>query len=128
MSRCADDCERETFLASSRRSSPALRIPPLFMTAPIRFRLAALCGFAAVALGAFGAHGMKAILAQHGTAAAWETAVLYHLSHAVVLLVISGREPGSPRAWALFATGILIFSGTLYLLAATNIRWLGAIT
>ena len=98
------------------------------MTAPIRFRLAALCGFAAVALGAFGAHGMKTILAQHGTTAAWETAVLYHLAHAVVLLVISGREPGSPRAWALFAAGIFIFSGTLYLLAATNIRWLGAIT
>lgn len=99
------------------------------MTNEMRLRLSAIFGFSAVALGAFGAHGMKSILAQHGTAAAWETAVLYHLTHAVVLFVIADRSgPVTARAWTLFAAGIAIFSGTLYLLAATNLRWLGAIT
>jgi uncharacterized membrane protein YgdD (TMEM256/DUF423 family) len=82
----------------------------------------------AVALGAFGAHGLKEILAQNGTATVWEKAVLYHVIHAVMLFVIAGRKPFMAGAWWCFLAGILIFSGSLYLLAVTNARWLGAIT
>ncbi len=98
------------------------------MTSSLAFRISALFGFLAVALGAFGAHGLKALLARHDTTAIWETAALYHLVHSAVLLLVAGREPLSRGAWGLFAAGILIFSGSLYLLAVTNVRWLGAIT
>ncbi len=98
------------------------------MTSANAFRIAAVLGFLGVALGAFGAHGLKTILAQHGTAAIWEKATLYHLVHAVVLLVIASRPALPVVAWWLFATGIVIFSGTLYVLALSNVRWFGAIT
>jgi uncharacterized membrane protein YgdD (TMEM256/DUF423 family) len=87
--------------------------------------LAALLGFSAVALGAFGAHGLKDVLATNDTAPIWQTAVLYHLVHAVAALWASDRRPFVTVLWA---CGVLVFSGSLYLLAITNIRWLGAIT
>jgi uncharacterized membrane protein YgdD (TMEM256/DUF423 family) len=97
--------------------------PPLF-----HGRVAALFGFLGVALGAFGAHGLHEILVRNERLGNWETAVQYHLVHAVVLLAIS-RSSAVPRvAWWLFVVGILVFSGTLYVLALTNMRWLGAIT
>jgi len=92
-------------------------------------RIAAVTGFLAVALGAFGAHGLKDLLERHGTVAIWHTAVLYHLVHAVVLLLLSTR-PGkacSGTYW-FFLAGITVFSGSLYLLSVTNLKWLGAIT
>jgi len=92
------------------------------------FRIAAVFGFAAVGLGAFGAHGLKPVLEANGTTAIWQTGALYHLVHSAVLLFVAGREPLSVWAWRLFALGMLIFSGTLYLLAVTNVKWLGAIT
>jgi uncharacterized membrane protein YgdD (TMEM256/DUF423 family) len=91
-------------------------------------RLAAALGFLAVALGAFGAHGLKTLLAQNGTAAIWEKAVFYHFIHAVVLFVLAERKVFPKRAGWVFATGIFFFSGSLYVLAVTNVRWLGAIT
>ena len=91
-------------------------------------RIAAGLGFLGVALGAFGAHGLKGILAEHDTRPIWETAVLYHLVHAVVLFVLAERKQFPRLAWWSFLAGILIFSGSLYLLAVTNARWLGAIT
>ena len=91
-------------------------------------RIAAATGFLAVALGAFGAHGLKDILAQNGTAAVWEKAVFYHFIHAVMLFLIAGRKPFAAGAWWSFLAGILIFSGSLYLLAVTNLKWLGAVT
>ena len=93
-------------------------------------RAAAVFGFLGVALGAFGAHGLHDILARNGRLDTWETAVQYHLIHAVVLLIISRFAPENyPRlSFWLFGIGIVIFSGTLYLLALTNVRWLGAIT
>lgn len=91
-------------------------------------RLAALAGFLAVALGAFGAHGLKAVLVKYGTLAPWDTAVLYHLAHAVVLLVLAQRAVVPRLPFALFGAGIVIFSGSLYTLALTNVKWLGAIT
>jgi uncharacterized membrane protein YgdD (TMEM256/DUF423 family) len=91
-------------------------------------RTAAVLGFLGVALGAFGAHGLKDFLAGNGTAEIWKTASFYHLVHAVVLLFVSRLDP-LPRAAAwLFALGVVIFSGSLYALAVTNVKWLGAIT
>ena len=91
-------------------------------------RIAAAAGLVAVALGAFGAHGLKGLLAQNGTAAIWEKAVFYHLIHAVMLFVLAERKPFPAVAWWSFLAGIMIFSGSLYLLALTNVRWLGAVT
>jgi uncharacterized membrane protein YgdD (TMEM256/DUF423 family) len=91
-------------------------------------RVAATAGLLAVVLGAFGAHGLRELLAQNGTAAIWEKAVFYHFIHAVMLFVLAGRKPFPAFAWWSFLAGILIFSGSLYLLAATNVHWLGAIT
>ena len=87
--------------------------------------LAAILGFTGVALGAFGAHGLKDVLASNGTAAIWQTAVLYQLVHAVASLWAAERRPVVVRLWA---AGTVLFSGSLYALALTNIRWLGAIT
>jgi uncharacterized membrane protein YgdD (TMEM256/DUF423 family) len=91
-------------------------------------RIAAAAGFLTVALGAFGAHGLKEVLVQNGTAAIWEKAVFYHFIHAVMLFVIAGRKPFAAVAWWSFLAGMVIFSGSLYLLAVTNMKWLGAVT
>jgi uncharacterized membrane protein YgdD (TMEM256/DUF423 family) len=88
-------------------------------------RVAAILGFLGVSLGAFGAHGLKALLESHATTAIWQTAVLYHLVHAVAALWASEKRPAVVWVWT---AGVVVFSGTLYLLAVTNIRWLGAIT
>ena len=85
-------------------------------------------GFLAVALGAFGAHSLKTLLARNGTAAIWETAVFYHFIHAVMLFVLAGRKPFQAGPWWSFLVGVFFFSGSLYLLAVTNVLWLGAIT
>lgn len=98
------------------------------MKATTASRIAAVTGMLAVALGAFGAHRLKDLLAQHGAAAIWETAVFYHFIHAVMLFVLAERKPFPAVAWWSFLSGIVIFSGSLYLLAATNVRWLVAIT
>ena len=98
------------------------------MTSTSAVRIAAVFGFLAVTLGAFGAHGLKATLESHGTAAIWQTAALYHLVHSVVLLVLGQRDTPPRASYILFAAGIVIFSGSLYLLAVTNVKWLGAIT
>ena len=91
-------------------------------------RIAAITGFLAVALGAFGAHVLKATLEANGQVQTWQTAAHYHLVHAVVLLVLALRTTVAPRPFLFFGAGIVIFSGSLYLLAVTNVRWLGAIT
>jgi uncharacterized membrane protein YgdD (TMEM256/DUF423 family) len=98
------------------------------MTNTQALRLSAALGFLAVALGAFGAHGLKGLLAGNGTAAIWEKAVLYHFMHTIMLFLLAGRAPFHKGPWFCFLLGILIFSGSLYLLAVTNLRWLGAIT
>jgi len=95
-------------------------------SAPLR--VAALCGAVAVALGAFGAHSLKDLLLRNQTAAIWEKAVFYHFIHALMLFVLAGRTPFRPGPWFCFLAGIVFFSGSLYLLALTNLRWLGAIT
>jgi uncharacterized membrane protein YgdD (TMEM256/DUF423 family) len=98
------------------------------LTSNSSFRISAGIGFFAVALGAFGAHGLKDFLAQHGMAEVWGKAVLYHLAHSVALLCVAMRSPFARVAWRLMAAGVLVFSGSLYLLALTQARWLGAVT
>src|SRR5208282_6112184 len=98
------------------------------MTNTTAIRVAAASGALAVMLGAFGAHGLKGVLAQNGTAAIWEKAVFYHFIHAVMLFLLAGKKPFAAGAWWCFLAGIVIFSGSLYLLAVTNARWLGAVT
>jgi uncharacterized membrane protein YgdD (TMEM256/DUF423 family) len=91
-------------------------------------RIAATAGLLAVALGAFGAHGLKDLLGRNGTVDIWEKAVFYHFIHAVMLFILADRKPFSAVAWWSFLVGIAIFSGSLYVLAVTGERWLGAIT
>jgi uncharacterized membrane protein YgdD (TMEM256/DUF423 family) len=89
-------------------------------------------GAAAVALGAFGAHGLRARLPPEDMAI-FETAARYHLAHALAIVAVAWaaeRFPG-PAAQAagwLFAAGIVMFSGSLYALVLTGVRALGAIT
>ena len=92
------------------------------------FRLAAALCFLAVALGAFGAHALRPTLESHGMLEVWNKAVFYHFIHAIALLVLALLPTLNSGAWwALFA-GILLFSGSLYIMALTNLRWLGPIT
>ena len=91
-------------------------------------RIAAGFCFLAVALGAFGAHALKAALQASGMMDAWNKAVLYHLVHAVALVALALAGAGNRATYFLLAAGILLFSGSLYAMALSNIRWLGAIT
>ena len=92
---------------------------------------AILCGLG-VALGAFGAHALRDRLAAD-LLVVFETGVRYHFIHALALFAVAGaasRWPGplvGAAGW-LFVAGILIFSGSLYVLAISGVRWLGAIT
>jgi uncharacterized membrane protein YgdD (TMEM256/DUF423 family) len=90
--------------------------------------IAGTVGLAGVLFGAFGAHILRDLLAKLGTAQFWQTAVFYHLIHAVVLLVLSGWRPIPRVAFLLVFAGIIVFSGSLYLLALTYVKWIGAIT
>ena len=92
----------------------------------------ALAGAIGVALGAFGAHGLRGRLSPD-MLAVFETGVRYHMYHALAILLTSaimGRVTGRlivAAGW-LFTAGIVLFSGSLYLLATTGITILGAIT
>jgi uncharacterized membrane protein YgdD (TMEM256/DUF423 family) len=96
--------------------------------------LAAIFGFLGIALGAFGAHSLERYFEQNpGREGTFKTGVQYHQIHALALLGVawaSGRWSSSliPAAGYLFVLGILLFSGSLYLLSVTNRRWLGTIT
>ncbi len=87
----------------------------------------------AVALGAFGAHALKKTLAPD-LMAVYQTAVNYHVYHALGLLAVGLLALHLPESallrWAgiLLAVGVLLFSGSLYALSLSGIRWLGAIT
>jgi uncharacterized membrane protein YgdD (TMEM256/DUF423 family) len=94
----------------------------------ILFRTAAALCFLAVAFGAFGAHALKETLQSNGTSDVWNKAVLYHFIHAIALAGLAIVPSAHRAAAALFVAGIILFSGSLYLLAWSNIKWLGAIT
>ena len=98
------------------------------MTNSLALRIGAGIGFLAGALGAFGAHGLRDLLTRNGTVNIWEKAVFYHFIHAVVLFILAEKAPFRRGPWWSFVAGIVLFSGSLYLLAATNQRWLGAVT
>ena len=96
------------------------------------FALGCVSGFLGVGLGAFAAHGLKARLAPD-LLAVFETGVRYQMFHALALLAVGwacARWPGvatTASGW-LFVAGTLLFSGSLYVLALSGVRWLGAIT
>lgn len=95
--------------------------------------LGAILGGLAVIIGAFGAHGLDSMMSTE-MAEVFETGVTYHFYHALAILALAA---GTTTLWAskcclwacrAWTAGILIFSGSLYALALTEIRWLGAIT
>jgi uncharacterized membrane protein YgdD (TMEM256/DUF423 family) len=99
------------------------------------FTSAAVLGFLAVALGAFGAHGLKARLSDLADGVDrlewWKTAAQYHLAHALALALAAGLfgDTRAGRAACIaFAVGIGLFSGSLYTMTLTGVRWLGAVT
>lgn len=85
-----------------------------------------------VLIGAFGAHGLKDILIKHSTLDTFQTAVRYQMFHSIAILfsglLIHLNLVESKLPLILFISGIIIFSGSLYILSITNIKWLGAIT
>ncbi|AQA17413.1 hypothetical protein BST95_03355 [Halioglobus japonicus] len=95
--------------------------------------LASLSGMFAVILGAFGAHALKSRFDTYALGV-WETAVQYHFYHALALLAVGVLALSQPQTtllkssgW-LFLLGTLVFSGSLYILALTGTKWLGAVT
>ena len=90
-------------------------------------RIGAACGLLAVALGAFGAHGLKPILLENGNLATFETAARYHLIHAVAMLLPVAYRDRALCAAHFFLLGLVFFSGSLYVLAITDTKWLGAV-
>ena len=96
------------------------------------FGLGATSAFIAVAAGAFGAHALRARLSPD-LLATFETGARYQMYHALALLAAAWattRWPGSLIQWAgwLFVIGTVLFSGSLYALALSGVRWLGAVT
>jgi len=93
--------------------------------------LGALNGALAVAAGAFGAHALKTRLSPD-LQAVFETGARYHFYHSLALFAVawlaSRDAPGATAAGASFLGGIVLFSGSLYALALTGQRWLGAVT
>lgn len=95
--------------------------------------IASISGILAVGLGAFGAHALKAKLELEGNLSTFHTAVQYHFYNTLGLLFIGilltkYSNPYLSISGYLMMIGMLIFSGSLYLLAITNTKWLGAIT
>jgi uncharacterized membrane protein YgdD (TMEM256/DUF423 family) len=99
--------------------------------ASVWFKVGAFSGAAAVALGAFGYHGLQGAGTDPKLLQTWDTAARYHLMHSLALLVVpfAGMIKQQPL-WAgrLFLTGIVLFSGSLYALVLSKNRSLGAIT
>lgn len=95
--------------------------------------LASLGGMLAVTFGAFGAHALRDRLDDYSRGV-FETAVQYHFYHALALLAVGIIALNQPHtvmlksAGWLFLIGTVVFSGSLYVLALTGIKWLGAIT
>ncbi|GAB2997217.1 DUF423 domain-containing protein [uncultured Cyclobacterium sp.] len=95
---------------------------------------AAVFGALAVIFGAFGAHALEEMLVSTGRLDTYETAVSYHFYHSLALLmvgILSLQFPDKKRinySALFFIAGILIFSGSLYILCLSQVTWLGAIT
>lgn len=92
--------------------------------------LAATMAGLAVAAGGFGAHGLRNRL-DPDLLAVFETAARYQMYHGLALLGVAwaiGRWPAAATAGWLFVAGIVLFSGSLYVLSLSGVRWLGAVT
>ena len=94
--------------------------------------IGSLSALVSVAAGAFGAHALRTRISPEYLAV-FETGARYQMYHALAMLVVAWavtRWPGPLPVWAgwLFLAGTVLFSGSLYLLATTGVRWLGAIT
>ncbi|WBA43626.1 DUF423 domain-containing protein [Hymenobacter canadensis] len=103
------------------------------MTAKLILQIAALLGALGVAIGAFGAHGLRAMLEASGRFDTFETAVRYQFYHTLALLAVGVLLHARPElrllgtaAW-LWTSGVIVFSGSLYLLCFTGITKLGAV-
>jgi uncharacterized membrane protein YgdD (TMEM256/DUF423 family) len=101
--------------------------------AKVFITLASLSGMLAVAFGAFGAHALKNRLDDYAMGV-FQTAVQYHFYHSLALLAVGIIALNHPQAallrssgW-LFTLGIVVFSGSLYMLSFSGLRWLGAVT
>lgn len=94
--------------------------------------MAAIFGFLSVAIGAFGAHGLKDILDAYGKSI-FDTAVLYQMFHTLALFGVGVLQISFPKSnfklagWS-FVLGMVLFCGSLYLLSLTRLKWLGAVT
>lgn len=94
---------------------------------------ASISGAIAVGFGAFGAHALKARLEASAHLATYQTAVQYQFYHTLALLAIGLLMMKFTSQWLVYSgylmmAGLTVFSGSLYILSLTNIRWLGAIT
>ncbi len=98
---------------------------------------AGISGTLAISLGAFGAHGLESSLSEATDGAKrlewWATAAHYHLIHSLALVGVAWLRDDGPRravtvAGSAFVLGVLLFSGSLYLMTLTNVRALGAVT
>jgi len=127
----AHSLAREEQVDPQQRAIGGLRLERLFLV------LCGVNGFLGVALGAFGAHGLRNTLGQVPDGArrleVWETAARYQVYHALALGLVAylcSRSPGTLANLAgyLFQAGIVLFSGSLYALALSGVRVLGAVT
>jgi uncharacterized membrane protein YgdD (TMEM256/DUF423 family) len=101
---------------------------------------AAILGLSGIVLGAFGAHALQDTLEQAKMTSVWNTAVMYHLLHVVALLALAAwaeargaTAPDAEQQWlkraaGCWLAGIILFSGSLYLLALGGPKWLGPVT
>jgi len=99
----------------------------------LTFIFSAISGMISVGLGAFGAHALKGKLEATGYLATYQTAVQYQFYHTLALLAIALLMTKFSNQWLnnasyLMMTGIIIFSGSLYVLSLSGVKWLGAIT
>jgi uncharacterized membrane protein YgdD (TMEM256/DUF423 family) len=91
------------------------------------WRIAGGLGALGVLLGAFGAHGLKSVVTDPHLLEVWDTGARYHLVHAVAIAACANHpRPAVPVA--LFVLGTLLFAGSLYAMALTDVRMLGAVT
>lgn len=95
--------------------------------------ISGISGGFAVMIGAFGAHGLKNILSQNNSLDTFETSVKYHFYHTIILVIIATLNINKfnkqlSLAALFFLLGIIFFSGSLYILSITNLKFLGAIT
>jgi len=103
------------------------------MSAKVVLILAGILGAISVGIGAFGAHGLEATLTANGRIETFETAVKYQFYHTLALLLLGilmlqfQHHYLNYAAYA-FTSGIIVFSGSLYVLSLTNMTWLGAVT